>query len=220
MKNLRVFILCAGALLLSSCQTAYDTAQSFDASALPTAGGDTSVERLASNGCPPVEIVPELGTIIEFDEREKPSLDGMTSRLDMTNSNTTCKFRGNTMTVDLRLGFQGKLGPKVPQAGQPFFSYPFFVAIVSPGGSIVAKEIFGASITYEGGEQTKAYQENLRHIIPVKSRSHGAGHKIMVGFQLTPEQLSFNRYLIKTYGQNSGQSAQPANAPTPGVKPQ
>lgn len=198
---MHVFRLClvAFAFLLTGCQTLYDTVGSINMDGFPDFGA-TSSAGLAEGDCPRAEIVSDLGTIMEFINPAKPGLDSMMSRFDMSAIQSACAYKGSTMSVDLTLDFNGKLGPKAP-GGQPFFSYPFFVAVVSPAGTVVAKEIFSASITYENGESTKTYRENLRHLIPVRNKKHGAGHRIMVGFQLSDEQLAFNRHLIKTYGQ-------------------
>ena len=93
------------------------------------------------------------------------------------------------------MDFAGTLGPQARAASgqKPFFSHPFFVAITSDNGDILAKEIFAASLTYPAGADSQTYTERLRQVIPIDNRDRGANYKVLVGFQLTPDQLAYNR---------------------------
>ena len=76
--------------------------------------------------------------------------ENLISRIDLKSAESTCRLASKSAIVDVRLIFQGKLGAKGRQTrtDKPFFSYPFFVAVTSPNGKIMAKEIFAASMTY------------------------------------------------------------------------
>ena len=117
----------------------------------------------------------------------------------MSESQSTCTYNDRSVTVDLKLAFDGNLGPKGRKTSKdkPFFSYPFFVAVTSPSGKILAKEIFAASMTYDAGQNEQIYFETLRQIIPTDNRSQGAGYKVMIGFQLAEKQLDYNRKIIE-----------------------
>lgn len=95
----------------------------------------------------------------------------------------------------MKLIFNGKLGPKGREkvSDKPFFSYPYFVAVTSPGGKIMAKEIFAASMTYGSHESTHSYFEKLREVIPISSKENAKNYKILIGFQVTKDQLAYNR---------------------------
>lgn len=185
-------------LFLSSCQPMEDLQRNIDDIETGHFEPDVPVqtsEKLLASPCPPVEIVTDLSSISDFSDPMKMSQKNLISRVDMGSAQSTCQLSSNTATVDLKLSFKGVLGPKAKQksSDKPFFSYPFFVAVTEPNGRIMAKEIFAASLSFGKDENEHAYYENLRQIIPIKSKKHAYRYKIMIGFQLSPEQLEFNR---------------------------
>lgn len=185
-------------LFLPSCQPMEDLQGNIDDIQTGHFEPDVQVqtsEKLLESPCPPIEIVTDLSSISDFSDPLKMLQKNLISRVDMGNAQSTCQLSSNTATVDLKLAFKGVLGPKAKQksSDKPFFSYPFFVAVTEPNGRIMAKEIFAASLSFGTDESEHAYYENLRQIIPIKSKKHAKRYKIMIGFQLSPEQLEFNR---------------------------
>ena len=154
---------------------------------------------LVDGNCPTVQIVSDLGTLNEFPPKNSMKASNLISSVKMNEANSTCSFNDRSVTVDLKLAFEGMLGPKGRSSAKekPFFSYPFFVAVTSSSGKILAKEIFAASMTYEAGQNEQLYFETLRQIIPADTQAQGASYKVMVGFQLTKDQLNYNRKLIE-----------------------
>lgn len=217
-------------ITLSACQTFEGIKQDISTIKLP--GVDPTTQQasaaepdnfLVDNDCPSIELVNELTLLSDFGENAEQTPDNLISGVVMRKEASSCEYGGRSVTVDLKLAFDGQLGPKGRSAGNdtPFFSYPFFVAVTSSSGKILAKEVFAASINYEGGQDRQTYYENLRQIIPVDSRSAGKNLKVMTGFQLTQEQLAFNRKLMREQQaaleqqQAQAQAAQqPANTQT------
>lgn len=156
-------------------------------------------DRLISGNCPQVNIVKELSMLDEFTPGTSARASNLISSVAMNEAESTCNYSDRSVTVDLKLAFNGILGPKGRKTSKdkPFFSYPFFVAVTSPGGKILAKEIFAASMTYDAGQDEQLYFETLRQIIPTDSRSQGQGYKVMIGFQLAEKQLTHNRKLLE-----------------------
>ncbi len=150
---------------------------------------------LLKNQCPEVQIVDDLSSLSDFEDPNKPSKKRLISRVDLKSAESTCKIASKSVTVDLKLIFNGALGEKgrTKDSDKPFFSYPFFVAVTAPNGKIMAKEIFAASLTYAPEEQTHTYFEKLRQIIPIQNKSKAHMHKVLIGFQVTPDQLAYNR---------------------------
>lgn len=160
---------------------------------------DDHAAYLVDGNCPTVQIVSDLGTLNEFPPKNSMKSSNLISSVKMNEANSTCSYNDRSVTVDLKLAFEGKLGPKGRSSAseKPFFSYPFFVAVTSSSGKILAKEIFAASMTYEAGQNEQLYFETLRQIIPADTQAQGASYKVMVGFQLTQDQLKYNRKLIE-----------------------
>lgn len=201
MKYIHVILFCAFIMPLVSCQTLdgmlddFQTINNGDIPPPAVAAGDSSQRLLNENPCPQVILVDDLSSISDFTSPNKPKKDDLISRVDLTSAESTCRISANTATVDLKLIFKGLLGPKAKQksSDKPFFTYPYFVAITAPNGKIMAKEIFAASLSYDAHETTHDYFENLRQIIPIKNKDQAHLYKVMIGFQVSPDQLAYNR---------------------------
>ncbi|MGB0720053.1 MAG: hypothetical protein ACPGRX_06245 [Bdellovibrionales bacterium] len=194
-----------GAIItLSACQTYEGLKNDFgglDLGSFTTAESvandaeGTGSETLIKGDCPTIEIVDELSMLHEFTNPKTASDGDLISKVAVQEAQSGCAYTDGSVTVDLKLAFNGMLGPKgrTTPNEKPFFSYPFFVAVTSSGGKILAKEVFSAALTYEPGQNTQNYTETMRQIIPADSRAKGKSYKIMVGFQLTQDQLAYNR---------------------------
>jgi len=154
---------------------------------------------LVDGNCPSIQIVEDLGRLYEFNAGQSMKSSNLVSSVKMEEAQSTCEFGNRSVTVDLKLAFDGKLGPKGRRSSteKPAFTYPFFVAVTTDSGKILAKEIFAASMTYSASQNEQLYFETLRQIIPADSRAQGSRYKIMVGFQLAEKQLAYNRTLIE-----------------------
>ena len=147
------------------------------------------------NDCPDVKIVEELSLLTEFTNPALPTNETMISRAHLALGQSTCTYTERSVSVDVRLSFESELGPraKMKDSDTPFVSYPFFVAVTDDEGRILAKEVFAASMTFGKDETRHTYTEALRHVIPINDREDAREHKVLVGFQLTSDQLAFNR---------------------------
>lgn len=204
MKSVRYLLLCAATLGLAACQTAdglvADVSEAFSLNGGSSPYATSEVELAKSNDpCPQVQIVDELSSFSEFDSPDATSEERLVSRVTLNQVESSCTIQGDQAIVDLKLAFLGSLGPKAKKNSndKPFFSYPFFVAVTDPKGIIMAKEVFGASMTYERDEKTHDYFENLRQIIPVRTQDSAKRYKVLLGFQLDAKQLKYNRkYMV------------------------
>ena len=175
------------------------------------ARGYKGSERLLATPCPQIQIVKDLGSLSDFTDDQRTFYENMIAQMDIKKRQSSCELATSSATVDLALLFTGTLGPKARQqkSDKPFLTYPFFVAVTGPNGKIMAKEIFAVSMSFETGETTRTHTEYLRQIIPVRSKETAFQYQVLVGFQLSPEQLNYNRAALA-----------PRNVPIPGRKPQ
>lgn len=194
MKSLRLLALTSCVAALSACNTVDGLVEDLrftDWGAFNGKAGGKS-ENFLSDGCPQAAVVPELANFAEFTDNARPTTGSMVSHTQISSITSQCQFGPQSVTVDVKLNFEGTLGPQGRTGGQPAFSYPFFVAVTSPTGSILAKEIFAADMSYNSGDQ-QSYQESMRQIIPLPNKDLAGSYKILAGFQLSPEQLGYNR---------------------------
>ncbi|MCD8497142.1 MAG: hypothetical protein LRZ85_03100, partial [Alphaproteobacteria bacterium] len=197
MKALRVTMLALAASGLAACQTmseTWDGIKNFDLGMAQT-NEQRDQAALPDVVCPQVKIVDDLSSLSEFADLSDPADYNLISRVTLAQTESNCQYDGNNAVVDLKLVFEGQIGPKgrAKPGDTPTFAYPFFIAVTNGNNEIKAKEVFGASVTYTAGAQGHTYYESLRQIIPVENAQEARDFNVLVGFQLSPEQLRYNR---------------------------
>lgn len=145
--------------------------------------------------CPEIHIVHALGASPTFSDWRIMSEANLVSRADVSIVESKCSYGPKSVTVDVTLRFKGRLGLQAKKNGDTAFSYPYFIAIESPGDKIMAKQVFSVSMDYSG--DTAVRDESLRQIIPLDDLDDGADYEILTGFQLTDRQFAYNRATIE-----------------------
>jgi len=69
------------------------------------------------------------------------------------------------------------------------------VAVTRRGVAPIAKEYFDVEVEFNGSEQIVTRTERIEHIVIPRANAEVSGEnfEILVGFELTPEELQFNR---------------------------
>lgn len=101
-----------------------------------------------------------------------------------------CHERKGRMIVTLTLDLVAVRGPASPG---PTAVLPYFVAIADRAQSVLAKEVFDSEVTFAPGRRRAGSREEVEEIIPLGEGRVGADYEILVGFQLTKDQLKQNR---------------------------
>ena len=91
--------------------------------------------------CPQITVDPQLDSLSEFYDMDKPTKAGEISNLKLTDTASECKIDGEYLDVRIQLSFNGQLGPKAKRKDndQPFCAYPYFVAVTDKEGSELSK---------------------------------------------------------------------------------
>ncbi len=161
-------------------------------------GGDDKTAADANgvyNGqCPPVQARTDLKDLFDFYNPEKPSDASKISEIHITDVKNSCRVEGESLVMQIDLALTGKVGPKarVKATDKPSFAYPYFVAVTDADGVVVAKEIFAASIAYAPNQNEITQRESVFQTMPIPDEKKGQSYNVIVGFQLTPEQLAYN----------------------------
>ena len=170
------------------------------AAIMPAAGGPVNgavdnVMNVANNGCPQVQIVNDLKQLHQFTNPDAPKANQSISSVTMDVISHSCTTDEKGMVMDMELGFNGDLGVngRMVNSERPSFSYPYFVAVTNAQGSILAKEIFAATLSYNQSGDQVSQSETIRQVMPAGTDT--GSYKVLVGFQLNPQELSYNRSL-------------------------
>jgi len=145
--------------------------------------------------CPHIIIVKDTAELTAF--RPGPGrdltdvvLDARIDRFDGECETDLESDRSGRVNVDLQLIFEATRGP-ANETREGKFSY--YVAIGDRGGAILAKKVFDTSFEFAGNRNRIGGAEELTQEIPLKPGDLGDDFDIFVGFQLSPEQLAYNR---------------------------
>jgi hypothetical protein len=163
--------------------------------------------------CPDIGLVPELTRLTKFRQGEGRTLDDV--RYDVfvrSVSQPVCSEKDRKVRVGLRLEFAAQRG-RSEKGSRIEFSY--FVAIRHRvSGDIVTKEIFPVAFDLPQGRDGVVAEEELEQVmIPIKKGEQGRYYAILIGLQLSEEELVYNR-------RRRGEVAEPRSpGATPGQRP-
>jgi hypothetical protein len=160
---------------------------------------DTRTEELVLNAdCPQVEVVQELNAVNQFTAggAQAPNLVAG-ARFGQVQMSCEYTPSAKSVTVDMKVNVDGYTGPQSGSVSPPVFNHQYFVAVTDTQGDIMAKEVFTATHDFSNGQPQQLYQDDLRQIIPVPDREYGSKYKVLIGFQLTRDQLAYNRAVIQ-----------------------
>ena len=82
-----------------------------------------------------------------------------------------------------------RLAEKGPRLGGEKISFPYFISALDPANKILNKEMMTANFTFGDEAKTAKNEEPLRVLIPLAKDEDAANHRVLVGFQLTEEQI-------------------------------
>lgn len=142
-------------------------------------------------GCPNVSVLAGAESVTQFRPGGGTGPSNVTARGLIGDFVGECTYSENSVVVDLDLPIIGATGP----AGGTTAAYEYFVAVLGPTNRLLGKEIFLTTIDF-GDTGNGAVLEELEQVIPLPNgAATGNRYSILVGFQLTPQQLQYNRAL-------------------------
>lgn len=150
--------------------------------------------------CPNVRIVGDLNQVHQFVDNSAASHANETSSVQMQGVDTKCRIVKGNIAIDMNIAFTGEVGPKgrARKDDKPAFAYPYFIAITNNQGSIIGKEVFALSMSYNSNDNSQTRTEQVRQMIPMRDKDY-RNYKVMIGFQLNDQELAYNRALPPEY---------------------
>lgn len=95
------------------------------------------------------------------------------------------------MTAKIRFEARAQPGPA---RAENTIRYPYFIALLDPNGKILDKKVLEGEAKFKSGDTQIRFAEEYDKIkFDVPEGKDGQGYEILIGFQLTREQVEFNR---------------------------
>ncbi|MGB6085937.1 hypothetical protein, partial [Parvibaculum sp.] len=106
-------------------------------------------------------------------------------------SKCTYNKSDSTITVDLAFDGIAELGPA---ANSREFTLQTFVAVTRRYTAFDKKQIHNVPVVFEAGQRQMRFVHSVDGtVLPYGENANGSIYQILIGFQLTPEQLQYNR---------------------------
>jgi hypothetical protein len=144
--------------------------------------------------CPAGGILPEANTLVQFREGGGRDVTDMVVQGQIVDIRIGCVYatRRNraSVTLDLQIAFAAERGPadRTRRA-----ALPYFIAIVDAERNVVVRENFIAGFEWTDNRPRVGRVDRWEPFIPLNSNAEGPGYQVVIGFQLTAEQLAWNR---------------------------
>ncbi len=140
--------------------------------------------------CPEAFALYEASRLVEFKGAEAYANVGFTAEIEKVRS--LCRyFDDKPINADLSLDIAFGRGPAA--SGQTA-TYEYFVAVTRKDIEVIEKQVFPITVTFPQGINIVEVTEDIGEIIIPRANENtsGANFEIIVGFELTPEQIAFN----------------------------
>ncbi|HEU0118216.1 MAG TPA: hypothetical protein VFR09_06235 [Alphaproteobacteria bacterium] len=182
----RLCIILMMVISLAACGTSKDDKDTTDDS-------DKKTEEKAAKKKDVLPICPQVAIIRDIDQvqdygTEKPDPSELVGQSKMLKVNGDCGYQDNGIDIKFDLDFISVKGPRL---GGLRATFPYFVAVVDPQQNILNKERMTLQVGYSSDSKVQTQTESLHIFIPLSKADRAAGpnYQVLMGFQLTQEQL-------------------------------
>lgn len=141
--------------------------------------------------CPTVGVLDGADHITMFSGRGKDLTD-VVLRAEIRKSAIECEYDTDEKSISFNVAFDGTadLGPAATARD---INIPGFIA-VTRHGYMVSKRMLDIPVSFEGAARTVKFLKTVEDTtIPYGGELNGSAYEIIVGFQLTPDELEYNR---------------------------
>jgi hypothetical protein len=155
--------------------------------ALAACSGSTTTPVQMS--CPRIMQAPGADTIALFGPGGSAAKDVMVAG-KIASVDVSCQREKVGLAVNAEIDlYAERVGPNIKDA-----TFPYFVALIDPQQKVLVEDAFKVPFPFLPGESYRyLLPEKVTVHLPVKNQGSGSAYTVVVGFQLTPDQIAFNR---------------------------
>lgn len=143
--------------------------------------------------CPLAGVLYDNSRIVDFAVPDQQRYANIEFTAEMQGVSGLCRYVDDdpiTMSINIDMAF-GR-GPAATSDRQ---TYRYWVAVTRRGIAPIEKAYFDVDVRFPRGEAVVTRRESIERIVIPRATPDlsGENFEILVGFELTPEQLEFNR---------------------------
>jgi hypothetical protein len=140
--------------------------------------------------CPRVSLLNDAEKMTAYRDGPGRDLTDVLYEAKVLDVNWSCKYLKNRVRVEAVIDIVAQRGP-ASKGGNA--KVPFFVGIIDAGQNIIAKKTFSSEIEFRDGRRRAGVREEIEQTLFLKEGEGGGDYEIIVGLQLTEQQLKQNR---------------------------
>ncbi len=148
--------------------------------------------------CPRVSILPDAETITTFKAGPGRDLIDVVGEGQLVDAIGACEHKidketdAGTLDIELQVAMEARRGPAERDHR---VSLDYFVTLLDGASTaILQKNTFRVTVEFPGNRSVAQVLDSpVGLTIPLKAGQRGADFQILLGFQLTPDELEFNR---------------------------
>ena len=177
-SHMRIIALSILALVIGACRSSSGLSGALDS-------------RQNAGSCPPAGSVYTASRIVAFNGDEQ-IFTNVEYTGEIVDVRLFCRYAGtNPVRAEIEIDFAFGKGPAADANRR---DYSYWVAVTRRSGKVLNKEHFTVSADFSDGPVTGETELLQRIIIPRADESVSAANfEVLIGFDLTEEQLDYNR---------------------------
>ena len=155
-------------------------------------GGDLKEGGTTLYPCPAVGVLNETDHVTLL-SGSGTDLTDIVAKAEIGKVVSRCEYDTEESTITVDIAFDGiaELGPA---ASARVLTLKTFVAVTRRFNAFDKKQVYEVPVVFEPGQRQVRFVKTVDGtVLPYGGRADGSIYQILVGFQLTPEQLEYNR---------------------------
>ena len=150
-------------------------------------------DRSNAGPCPLMGVLYEGARKVEFAQPGQERYANIAYTAEMEGVHGLCRYVDAdpiTMSMDVDMEFG-----RGPASTSDRHRYRYWVAVTRRGVAPIAKQFFDVDVHFEGANPVMRHTETIDHIVIPRANATTSGEnfEILVGFDLTPDEIAFNR---------------------------
>jgi hypothetical protein len=139
--------------------------------------------------CPDVAFLDGLDQMTFFKDETSADISNVLFSSKMKQLDFDCSFGAEGAEVEVTFTTESRLALVKKET---LVEVAYFIAAVNPNGKILAKRAFNTDILFSPKKLIVIQEETVNPFFPSRTGNDFTGYKVLIGFQLTKNQVNFN----------------------------
>jgi len=143
--------------------------------------------------CPTMTALVQASEESVFVPKSTPDPSNLLYTVEITSVRGSCDVdkKGEGADVSLDVHFRAT---RAPSGAAASYSVPYFVAVTEGTDRVLAKKNFNIQFSFAPGQATAEFSDSIASTdVKAKGEKRTYDYQVLVGLQLTKEQLDYNR---------------------------